>query len=177
MPPKRSKSFVEGKRISLLTDTLLSWSVFSGIVLDTPHNFEDSSDGYACQIVVSWPYRPGFLGEKEPLEVPPSQTERIALMKRLTATWTEPFRSLVHNIPNDNEAVCINLEDWIPERGAHGNGRIALVGDAAHSMTMCKSLAPCFCVFYPPIEVLESSTRHPVDEERRELPWIYFEMS
>ncbi|KAK2768631.1 hypothetical protein FQN54_000487 [Arachnomyces sp. PD_36] len=113
------------------TDTYLYFSF-----LDTPHNFEDSSDKYVCQIVVSWPFRPGFLGENEPLEVPQSHTDRVSLMKRLTATWAEPFRSLVHNLPDDNEAVCINLEDWIPEKGAHGTGRIALVGDAAHSMTM-----------------------------------------
>lgn len=89
------------------------------IVLDTPHNFEDSSDGYACQIVVSWPYRPGFLGEKEPMDVPSSQTERIALMKRLAANWAEPFKSLVHNIPDDSEVVCINLEDWLERAELH----------------------------------------------------------
>lgn len=76
------------------------------------------------------------------MDVPSSQTERIALMKRLTANWAEPFKSLVHNIPDDSEVVCINLEDWFPERGAHGEGRVALIGDAAHSMTMCKSLIP-----------------------------------
>jgi hypothetical protein len=91
-----------------------------------------------CQIAVSWPFRPEFFGEKDPIEFPTDNAQRVALMKQLTANWAEPFRSLVHDMPDDSEVVAINMEDWAPEQGAHGRGRIVLVGDSAHSMTMCK---------------------------------------
>jgi hypothetical protein len=59
-------------------------------------------------------------------------------MKQLAADWAEPFRSVVQNISADTEATSINIEDWLPpDTGAHGQGRMLLMGDAAHTMTMC----------------------------------------
>ncbi|KAL1954076.1 hypothetical protein VTO42DRAFT_1764 [Malbranchea cinnamomea] len=104
--------------------------------LDSPHNFSDSTDGYTCQVIISWPYRPGFFGEEAPIDIPASQPEQLALMKRFADDWAEPFRSLVHNLPDDVEIVPLSLEDWHPQQGSHGTGRIALIGDSAHTMTM-----------------------------------------
>ena len=63
-------------------------------------------------------------------------------MKRLTAGWAEPFRSLVQDLPPDIEPKTIRLEDWVPtaERieAACAKGSVTLIGDAAHPMTMCK---------------------------------------
>lgn len=95
----------------------------------------------ACQVLTSWPYRAGFLGRSEPTEVPETSAERISWVKTITSGWVEPFRGLVQDIPDDAEPKVINLEDWPPQKGSWDNrgGRVTLIGDAAHAMTMCKS--------------------------------------
>ncbi|KAA8645674.1 hypothetical protein EYZ11_002481 [Aspergillus tanneri] len=97
--------------------------------LDSPFNFEDSPDGYHCQVVVSWANDKG-------IDIPEGSKERIALMKTLTENWVEPFRSLAHDLPDDAEVVPINTEDWMQPRGTNGQARAVLLGDSAHSMTM-----------------------------------------
>jgi 2-polyprenyl-6-methoxyphenol hydroxylase-like FAD-dependent oxidoreductase len=71
--------------------------------------------------------------------VPKDNVDRIALMKKLTDNWAEPFRSLVQKLPNDTEARSIRIEDWIfsPSQ-THNHPRAVLMGDSAHTMTMCK---------------------------------------
>ncbi|KAJ5587987.1 uncharacterized protein N7459_003752 [Penicillium hispanicum] len=108
------------------TDVFLFFSF-----LDTPRNFEDSStDRYHCQIIVSW-------ADTKGIAVPTLDADRIALMKTLTANWAEPFRSLVHKLPDDSEARSIRIEDWLFSPGQpHPHPRAVLVGDSAHTMTM-----------------------------------------
>lgn len=113
--------------------------------LDTPSNNgrKDDVDTYECQIMVSWPYREGFMGMEEPLEVPSTNRERITLMKLLAEGWIDPFRACVMKIPEDTAAKVIVLEDFVPKKGMWNNleGRVTMVGDAAHAMTMCKVLS------------------------------------
>ncbi|KAL1964907.1 hypothetical protein VTN77DRAFT_6260 [Rasamsonia byssochlamydoides] len=97
--------------------------------LETPHSSGNQTTDYLCQIVMSWPTAKG-------IAIPASNEERIAVMRQLAADWAEPFRSLVQNIPADAEATSINIDDWLPDAGAHGRGRMLLMGDAAHTMTM-----------------------------------------
>lgn len=88
---------------------------------------------YLCQIVLSWP-------EAKGLAIPASNEDRVALMKKLATDWAEPFRSLVQSIPPDTPVTSINVEDWLPSKThKHGHGRMLLMGDAAHTMTMCAS--------------------------------------
>lgn len=103
------------------------------VVLDTPNNFENSSkDRYHCQIIVSW-------ADSKDIPVPSSNTDRITLMKNLTENWSEPFRSLVQKLEDDVEVRSIRVEDWIFQLGRkHGHPRAVLVGDSAHTMTMCE---------------------------------------
>ena len=125
-----------------LTNTFF-WFSF----LDAPGAHDRSDrESSECQILVSWPFRAGFRGQKEPLEVPATNGERIQLMKKLADGWAEPFREIVQAIPEDTtEAKTISLEDWepVPSTSAIWNSlatqRVALVGDAAHAMTMCMS--------------------------------------
>ncbi|KAJ5337711.1 hypothetical protein N7452_004439 [Penicillium brevicompactum] len=99
--------------------------------LDTPNNFENSSkDRYHCQIIVSW-------ADSKGIPVPDSNSERIALMKTLTNSWSEPFKSLVQKLPDDVEVRSIRIEDWMFQLGrVHAHPRVVLMGDSAHTMTM-----------------------------------------
>ncbi|KAJ5496916.1 hypothetical protein N7463_008903 [Penicillium fimorum] len=100
-------------------------------LLDTPNNFENSSkDRYHCQIIISW-------ADSQGIPVPDSNADRIALMKKLTDNWSEPFHSLVHKLGQDVEVRSIRIEDWIFRLGrAHAHPRAVLMGDSAHTMTM-----------------------------------------
>jgi hypothetical protein len=113
-------------------------------VQDTPnHNDRADQDTYACQLIVSWPYRAGFLGRDEPIEVPDSQEGRLGLMKEIAKSWATPFRDAVFAVPEDTHIQHVNLESWIPEPGAWDNlkGRATLIGDSAHTMTMFRGEA------------------------------------
>lgn len=108
--------------------------------LDTPSNNSRSEnpDTFECQFMVGWPYRNGFMGVEEPLDVPP-EGERLALMKRIAESWAEPFRECLMKIPDGTVVQAIRLEDFVPRHGMWDNmqGRVTTVGDAAHAMTMC----------------------------------------
>ena len=55
-------------------------------------------------------------------------------------TWSEPFRSLVlNNVHADTEIKGLDVLDWAPPIGLHASGPVALMGDAFHLMSMCKS--------------------------------------
>ncbi|PWY84764.1 FAD binding domain protein [Aspergillus heteromorphus CBS 117.55] len=100
-------------------------------LLDTPNNFDDSSkDKYLCQIIISW-------ADAKGIAVPGDNAARLALIKSLTANWVEPFRGLVHNLPDTTEARSIRISDWMfrPAQN-HAHPRVVLVGDSAHTMTM-----------------------------------------
>ncbi|KAI9843366.1 MAG: hypothetical protein M1838_002655 [Thelocarpon superellum] len=120
------------------TDAFLYFSF-----LDTPASAPRKEGRYTCQCIVSWPYRAGFNGEAAPTDIPTSNAARLALMRALSAGWTEPFRSILTDVPATTEARAITLEDWAPTRDKWDNtdGRITLLGDAAHAMTMYRGEA------------------------------------
>jgi len=103
--------------------------------LDTPNNFDESSrDRYHCQIIISW-------ADSKGITLPISNSDRVALMKKLADNWTEPFRSLIHKLPEDIEARSIRIEDWLFRPGrTNVHPRAVLMGDSAHTMTMCMSI-------------------------------------
>lgn len=113
--------------------------------LDSPSTSGRGDDSRECQILVSWPYRPNFMGHDEPLETPENNRDRVALMKQISSNWADPFRSIVHAIPDDAEIKPITLEDWVPPlehwNDVPGSGRVVLVGDSAHAMTMYRGEA------------------------------------
>jgi hypothetical protein len=106
-------------------------------VQDTPnHNDREDQNTYACQLIVSWPYRAGYLGREDPIEVPSSQEGRLSLMKEIAKSWASPFRDAVYAVPGDTHIQAVNLESWKPVSGAWDNlnGRATLIGDAAHTV-------------------------------------------
>ena len=60
-------------------------------------------------------------------------------MKWIAEGWVEPFKECVEYIPEHAQVKSIELEDWVPGEGMWENweGRRTLIGDAAHTMTMC----------------------------------------
>ncbi|KAI4121272.1 MAG: hypothetical protein LQ341_007428, partial [Variospora aurantia] len=112
--------------------------------LDTPaNNTRANPDTYECQILVSWPWREGFRGMQKPLDIPDASEERVRLMKALVDGWASPFHECVMHIPPDAEVKAIGLEDFVPRQGMWDNrdGRVTLMGDAAHAMTMFRGEA------------------------------------
>ena len=101
-----------------------------------PNSGEGEDDKYYCQIMTSWPYRSGFKGDRTPIEVPETKAEQLAWMKSLAKDWKEPFRSIVLHIPPESEVMPIHLADWLPRRTTAFDGRVVLLGDAAHAMVM-----------------------------------------
>jgi 2-polyprenyl-6-methoxyphenol hydroxylase-like FAD-dependent oxidoreductase len=129
------------------TDAVFLWFSFLTAPGDVPLSSNEANGAntdaetkerrYYCQVMTSWPYRPGFLGHDKPTEMPETKAEQLELMKSLTQDWTEPFKSIVCNIPEDSEVMPIYLADWQPRRTtAFEDGRVVLLGDAAHTMVM-----------------------------------------
>lgn len=108
------------------------------------HRDHTIGDGplYRCQIMISWPYRPGFNGRAEPTEMPNTRNKQLGTMQSFAWQFVEPFKSIVGNIPWESEVKEVLLADWLPrptsstEMGKSLGGRVCLVGDAAHAMVM-----------------------------------------
>jgi len=94
----------------------------------------------ACQLTLSWPYEPGFLGKQEPSDPPNEYLERVAWLRRLTEYWADPVRDLIHHIPENSIVRPVTIEEWLPSDTTQRrtDGRVTVVGDAAHLMTSCK---------------------------------------
>lgn len=104
--------------------------------LETPSDNDRSDDTYKCQIITSWPYRENWLDRADPTDCPNVKTGQLVLMKHLSSTWAEPFCSIVQNISRDSDIRPIELADWLPRKSPGFEGRVMLVGDAAHAMVM-----------------------------------------
>ncbi|KAL9045185.1 MAG: hypothetical protein Q9214_001737, partial [Letrouitia sp. 1 TL-2023] len=113
--------------------------------LDTPANNgrHANPDSYECQIIISYPFKSGFLGSTDAIEIPEKGVERVRLMKKIAEGWCEPFRTSVMRIPDGTEVTTIRLEDWVPKKGLWDNlgGKVTMLGDAAHAMTMFRGEA------------------------------------
>ncbi|TFY77357.1 hypothetical protein EWM64_g6653 [Hericium alpestre] len=101
-------------------------------ILDTPAT--NGGSYYTIQINVSWPLK------SPDDEVKATNAERLADMKRRGAGMAEPMRSAITNIPDDTKVIEVRLADW-PCLEWDGRGRVTLIGDAAHAMTMFRGQA------------------------------------
>ncbi|KAJ5020060.1 hypothetical protein K4K57_003467 [Colletotrichum sp. SAR 10_99] len=121
--------FLQGT--SSQNDTFLYLSM-----LDAPGNNDDSADKYSCQMCISWPDRPGFLGKPEPTGFPETNGGKLDLIRSFASGWSEPFRSLALGIPADTDVKQLDLFDYPPPKGLRSSGRAVLMGDAFHAMAM-----------------------------------------
>lgn len=98
--------------------------------MNSPYNTGNDTGNYICQVIVSW-------AESKSIEISGSNVERIALIKNITSDWAPHLRRLIEIIPDDAEATAIYLADWFPTMKRE-HERVVLMGDAAHTMTMCE---------------------------------------
>ncbi|KAI1175757.1 FAD/NAD(P)-binding domain-containing protein [Nemania sp. FL0916] len=92
---------------------------------------------YQVQINLSW------LMKTPENEVPVSNSERLAKMKemaRADSGFHPILRRVFEEIPGGTEVLEIKLADW-PTLEWEGKGRVTLIGDAAHAMTMYRGEA------------------------------------
>ncbi|KAM0322028.1 hypothetical protein ACHAQA_009771 [Verticillium albo-atrum] len=113
-------------------------------ILDAPGNAGHSTEGvtvpsqYTGQVVVSWPHRPGFQSRESPLDFPETDAAKRALINSFAQSWAEPFRSIAMGVAASAEVKQLELQDYVPPQGLRSSGRVVLMGDAFHAMTMCK---------------------------------------
>ncbi|KAJ2897448.1 putative FAD-dependent monooxygenase [Zalerion maritima] len=124
-------------------------------VLDSPGNAGNTTGKYNCQVCVSWPFREGFFGSSEPTEMPPTKETKTELVRKLAATWKDPFRSFVLGIPEDTEFIGLDLTDFPPPKGLRSQGRVTLMGDAIHAMAMYRGEGANHAI----VDVLEFSQK------------------
>ncbi|KAH8893044.1 FAD binding domain-containing protein [Thozetella sp. PMI_491] len=77
-------------------------------------------------------------------ELPKTAAEQIARIKSAALVDSGFFprlREAVLHIPDDSPVMEIKLEDWPSQEWMSGDGRVSLVGDAAHTMTMYRGEA------------------------------------
>jgi 2-polyprenyl-6-methoxyphenol hydroxylase-like FAD-dependent oxidoreductase len=106
-------------------------------MLSTPevNGSEGEEQYYEGQINVSWLYR----GPED--EVPTTDSERLAKMRHLGTGMHPVLMTLFEDIPDDSEVTEIKLADWPCYEWPNLAGKITLIGDAAHAMTMYRGEA------------------------------------
>lgn len=101
--------------------------------LDTPevNGSNGESEYYSAQLNISWPVK---TAEDD---VPVGNSEKLQKIKSLTRGFEPSLAKAILNIPDGTEVLEIKLADWPCLEWPNNHGRVTLVGDAAHAMTMC----------------------------------------
>lgn len=85
------------------------------------------------QVFISWPIQ-----DEKRDAVAVTDVKRLENMRKRTENWAEPLKGLVHDIPEGTPVKAVRIADWAPGDWDNHGGRITLIGDAAHAMTMCR---------------------------------------
>lgn len=108
-------------------------------MLSTPESNDSAGTAdpyYEGQFNMSW------LTERHG-QTPKTPQEQLAKAKEAACASSGMFpllRQAILDIPEDTHALEIVLEDWPTQEWPLSEGRVTLLGDAAHTMTMCKSI-------------------------------------
>ncbi|KAH6605756.1 fad dependent oxidoreductase [Trichoderma cornu-damae] len=94
-----------------------------------------ADEHYRVQIMLSW------LVKDRDESVPESNADRVALMKRLAAGFHPDLYGVVQAIPESSPTLHLVLQDWPCQDWDNRDGRVTLVGDAAHAMVMYRGEA------------------------------------
>ncbi|RDA91856.1 hypothetical protein CP533_3674 [Ophiocordyceps camponoti-saundersi (nom. inval.)] len=110
-------------------------------VLDTPETNGSGgtpSEHYRVQVIISWRVADE---DADPVPTTTDDADRVAEMKRRAGGFHPRLRSVVDNIPPSTTVTEIALQDWPCQAWDNQGGRVTLMGDAAHSMTMYRGEA------------------------------------
>lgn len=66
------------------------------------------------------------------------QIERVKSAAQADTGFFPVLKKEILGIPDDSKLLNLKLEDWPTQKWPTAKGRVALAGDAAHTMTMCK---------------------------------------
>jgi len=88
-----------------------------------------------CQILISWPYQANWLGRVDPTDCPNTKIGQMSLIRHLSDSWAEPFRSFIQNMPRDADVQPVNLSDGFMAMSAGFAGRVTLAGQAAKPLS------------------------------------------
>ncbi|KAL5332933.1 hypothetical protein BJX70DRAFT_89242 [Aspergillus crustosus] len=102
-------------------------------ILETPE--PGKRDTYRAQICISWPVN----GVDD--EVPRTDAERLANMKKRAGGFVPFLYETVQRIPEGTPVVVVKLADWNCHPWDNRGGKVTLAGDAAHAMTMYRGEA------------------------------------
>lgn len=108
-------------------------------MLETPESngtLGSDSERFRVQVITSW-----CVKDDEKDQVPGTDRERVAEMKRRAAEFHPLLRGVVESIPDSCLVNEIALQDWPCPNWDNRNGRVTLIGDAAHAMTMYRGEA------------------------------------
>lgn len=107
--------------------------------LDTPevNGSSGASEYYSAQLNLSWPVN----GPED--EIPASEEGKLAKLKSLAQVFEARLQKAISDIPDGTEIIEIKLADWPCLEWPNYDGKVTLIGDAAHAMTMCRSFR-CF---------------------------------
>jgi 2-polyprenyl-6-methoxyphenol hydroxylase-like FAD-dependent oxidoreductase len=104
-------------------------------VPETNGTANSDHERYRVQINLSWPVK------SPDDEVKADNAERLADMKRRASVFAPTLRNAVGAIPENTPVLEIKLADWPCLDWDNRGGRITLLGDAAHAMTMFRGEA------------------------------------
>lgn len=107
-------------------------------MLETPEvngTARTENERYKVQLNLSWPVK----GPDD--EVKKDSVDVVRDMKRRAAPFAPVLRDAINSIPEHAPILEIKLADWPCLEWNNANGRVTLVGDAAHAMTMYRGEA------------------------------------
>ncbi|KAK0765136.1 hypothetical protein N5P37_002614 [Trichoderma harzianum] len=94
-----------------------------------------ANERFRVQVMLSWM-------DKDRNEViPEANQDRIALMKRLVDGFHPDLYNTIQAIPESSSTLHLVLQDWPCQDWSNHDGRVTLVGDAAHAMVMYRGEA------------------------------------
>ncbi|RDW77439.1 hypothetical protein BP6252_05492 [Coleophoma cylindrospora] len=105
--------------------------------LDTPevNGSTGASEYYSAQLNLSWPVK----GLED--EIPATEEGKLTKLKSLAQVFESRLKKAIHDIPEGTEIIEIKLADWPCLEWPDYGGRVTLIGDAAHAMTMYRGEA------------------------------------
>lgn len=102
-------------------------------------DIDEANDKYKILIVMTWK---NSSGEHS---LPEDQASRVKLIKEIGALYCDPFKSILLDLKGDEVIWTTTiLEKWPSQWDNHG--KVTLVGDSAHSMSMARGEACNFAL-------------------------------